>query len=305
MSADSKVVAVQERRELAPLTAMALLERRELVTRVIDEVMVEGVHYGQIPGTPELSLLKEGAEVLLSTFNIAVEPTVTDLCTNLEVRFQVECRGIHMGTGGYVGSGIGVCSSNEEKYRWRKARGNAEYEAADLNARRIKYGRSRGGQEFQDKQVRQSPWDVFHTIMSMAKKRAMVDLAKTSLAASECLKRVKQKRAAQNAGPPAGNQSYTPAANATRTAEQQAKTAATAPSADAKPQDKPRAATPTPLVDAEAPISDVQVRHLLERIDRAGVPENAFLARFELGRVEDLDCGRFQAADAWISANSA
>lgn len=295
VSADSKVVAVQERRELAPLTAMALLERREIVSRVIEEVMVEGVHYGQIPGTPELSLLKEGAEVLLSTFNIAVEPTVTDLCTNLEVRFQVECRGIHMGTGGYVGSGIGVCSSNEEKYRWRKARGNAEYDAAEVNARRIKYGRSKSGQEFQDKQVRQSPWDVFHTIMSMAKKRAMVDLAKTALAASESLKRVKQRRA-QNTGTPAGN--------ATRTAEQQAKTAATAPTAT-KAADTPRAATSAPLVDAETPISDVQVRHLLERIDRAGVPENAFLARFELGRVEELDCGRFQAADAWISANSA
>lgn len=302
MSTDSRVVAVQPPREVAPMTVMGLLERRQMVQTVIEEVMVEGVHYGIIPGTQEMSLLKEGAEVLLSTFHIAVEPIVTDLSTPTEVRFRVECRGTHMGTQGYVGSGVGVCSSNEEKYRWRKARSKAEYEAAAPEHKRIKYGRSKGGQEYQDQQVRQSPWDAYQTINAMATKRGMVALAKTALAASECLKRakLKQRTPPQNVGTPAGNQTGTPAANATRTPEQQAKTAGTTPNGK-KPTDPSRPATPPqdpPLIDQH------QVNTLYTRIDDTGIPENAFLARFELGRVEDLDAARYDAGLAWINANA-
>lgn len=295
MSSDSRVVAVQPARELAVMTPAALIERRHVVQQVIDEVMVEGVHYGVIPGTRELALLKDGAEVLLSTFNIAVEPIVTDLCTPTEVRFQVECRGLHAGTQ-YVGSGLGVCSSNEEKYRWRKARSNEEYDNADILHRRIKYGK-----EWKDLQVRQSPWDVFHTIMSMAKKRAMVDLAKTALAASECLKRAKLKRptppAAQSKSGAPSNEGARPA-----TAEPaSSKPAGSAPNGKPKTPDPPRPATPT----ASPLIVQGQVNALLEAIDQAGIPENAFLARFELGRIEELDIARYEAALYWIKANAA
>lgn len=280
MSAESRVIAVQPPRELPVMSPAALIERRHLVQQVIDQVMVEGVHYGIIPGTKDLSLLKDGAEVLLSTFNIAVESTVKDLCTPTEVRFQVECRGLYAGTH-YVGSGMGVCSSNEEKYRWRKARSQDEYNDAEITHRRIKYYK-----DWKDIQVRQSPWDVFHTIMSMAKKRAMVDLAKTALAASECLKRAKLK----GKTPP-------PAAGAP----------ATAPSnegagpATAEPSSKPQ---PTPT-KGPALITQPEVNALLELIDHAGCPENAFLAAFELGRVEELEASQYTAAKAWIKVNSA
>lgn len=299
MSSDSRVVAVQQvqAREVIPLTTGALLERREIVSRVIEEVMVEGVHYGIIPGTKNLSLLKEGAELLLSTFHIAVEPIVTDMCTATEVRFQVECRGIHMGTQGYVGSGIGVCSSNEEKYRWRRARSRKEYDAAEPSMRRIKYQR-----DFEDQQVRQSPWDVFHTIMSMATKRGMVALAKTALAASECLKKAELKKAkGATIAPPTQNRATT------APAQQPAKTAGTAPSAD-KPQDKPRPATPAATATPAAAAGPVlvateQVNWLMKQIDHVGVPENAFLARFEIGRIEELEASRFDAAISWLEAN--
>lgn len=286
------VVAVQERRELVPMTAMDLLTRRELVQRVIEEVMVEGVHYGIIPGTTELSLLKEGAEVLLSTFHIAVEPIVTDLSTSAEVRFRVECRGIHMGTNGFVGAGVGVCTSNEEKYRWRKCRSNAEYENVAPEHRRIKYGRSKSGQEYQDKQVRASPWDVYHTIMSMATKRGMVALAKTALAASECLKRAKMKR------PPVATPPKDPGFSDSK--------AGTTPKAEKGP-DKSRPATSPASTPAQASapvlITQEQLHTLMEQIDQSGIPENAFLARFEIGRIEELEALRFGAAQSWIRSN--
>ncbi len=286
------VIAIQGAREVEVWTPARLLERRAIVQQVIEEVMTEGVHYGKIAGTRELSLLKEGAELLLSTFNIAVEPTVTDLCTQTEVRFQVECRGIHMGTQTYMGSGIGVCSSNEEKYRWRAARSKKEYEAAEPAHRRIKYGT-----DFEVAQVRQSPWDVFQTIMSMAKKRGMVDLAKTVLAASECLKKARLRSgSATKTGGAAPTPQGKPAADpAAAWAAQQDR----APGRVATPAGAAAANQPPPTIDAATG------RELLDLIDRAGVPENAFYARFELGSIGELEQERLDAARAWIQANSA
>lgn len=299
-TSESRVVAVQEARALMPMTTASLLERRDIVAKVIAEVMVEGVHYGMIPGTSELSLLKEGAEVLLSTFNIAVEPIVTDMCTPQEVRFQVECRGTHMGSGTYVGSGIGVCSSNEDKYRWRRAKTRAEFENAQLEHRRIKYSRGKGGQDYQDQQVRQSPYDVFHTIMSMAKKRGMVDLAKTALAASEALKKAKMNRPTPPAAPPKTTPPSREGAGPATGAPATTKPAGTAPSAE-KAQDQSRPATP-PAEASKGPIfiDRAQVDFLAKKIDHIGVPENAFNARFEIGRIEDLEADRFDAAAAWL-----
>jgi hypothetical protein len=286
VSSESRVVSVQAQggRELTVMTPAALIERRHLVQQVIEQVMVEGVHYGVIPGTKDLSLLKDGAEVLLSTFNIAVEPIITDLCTPTEVRFQVECRGLYAGTT-YVGSGMGVCSSNEEKYRWRKARSQDEYNDAEITHRRLKYYK-----DWKDIQVRQSPWDVFQTIMSMAKKRAMVDLARTALAASECLKRAKLK--GKTTPPAATSASTTPSADS----PEGAKAATAEPSVN----DQKLGAAKTPAL-----VTQPEANELHELIDQAGIPENAFLARFELGRLEELEAQRFTAAKAWVKANSA
>lgn len=304
-ASESRVVAVvaQGHADL-PMTTQSLIERRQVVAKVIDEVMVEGLHYGMIPGTQEMSLLKEGAELLLSTFHIAVEPVVTDQSTPNEVRFTVECRGTHMGSGAYVGSGIGVCSSNEEKYRWRRARTRAEYDNADLQHRRIKYSRGKGGQNYEDQQVRQSPWDVFHTIMSMAKKRGMVDLAKTALAASECLKKAKLNR---KPTPTAGADPLTSGPSRegpgpSTAAPANASKAGTAPST-AKVQDKPGPATPpakpSRYIDAE------QARFLAGQVDHIGLPETEFLGHFEIGRFEDLEVDRFEAATAWLKTVAA
>lgn len=318
MSADSRTVAVVQARErevmsMPPLTTEMIISRREQIREVITNAMVEGVHYGLIPGTQQLSLLKDGAEMLLAMFHIAVEPIVTDLCTATEVRFKVECRGIAIGSQLYVGSGIGVCTSNEEKYRWRKARSKREYEAAAPEHRRIKYNR-----DFEDQQVRQSPYDVFQTIMSMAKKRGMVDLAKTALAASECLKGKqasgpkpdikKQVDATRNGytkkdpperpitpgGAPAASNGgkYTdsagsaPAANGRGTpAAQGSQDGAVVPPASKGPK----------LIDAE------QVETLARMIDRIGVPETEFLGTYEINDIQELEADRFEAAIAWLA----
>lgn len=304
MSADKSVVAIQRQQggEIAPLSPEYIIQRRDLIRDAIDQTMQENLHWGVIPGTNQRSLLKEGAEVLLSMFHIAVQPIVTDMCTATEVRFQVECRGTHIGTGAYVGSGMGVCTSNEEKYRWRKARSPAEYDAAMPEHKRIRYNR-----DYQDKQVRQSPYDAFQTIMSMAKKRAMVDLAKTALAASECLKTAKSKTpentqkdtndkpktpsGGSNGGPGQKNTTVPPGTAHVPNGGGSAGKPAAAQNQGAGP---PKSQEPV-YIDQE------MIETLSRLIDNIGVPESAFLAQFELGALEELELSRFDAATAWLA----
>lgn len=319
MSADSRVVAtVQARTEVvaAPLSVDMLLVRRATIREAIDKAMEEGVHYGIIPGTGNrLSLLKEGAEMLLSMFHIAVEPVVTDLSTPTEVRFRVECRGIVNGV--YVGSGIGICSSNEEKYRWRKPKTNAEWDDTDPSMRKVKYG-VYNGKEYKDKVVRQSPYDAIQTVLSMAEKRAKVDLAKGALAASECLKGKQSSKwgpsnkAKDDRRPPpsdapekwAGNSGGNGAAGGAGHAQ----TKTSAPAASASIPGQGGAGKPATAQTTEPPppklVGEEEIDKICRILDQSGIPDSAFLGAFEIGLITELEVNRMEAALAWLERNS-
>lgn len=308
MSADSRIVAAVPAAVpstvVAPLTVEYMVERRALIKRTIESAMEEGVHFGVIPGTGErLALLKEGAEMLLSMFQVAVEPVVTDLSTANEVRFRVECRGTV--NGHYVGSGIGICSSNEEKYRWRKPKTAQEFDDAEPGMKKYKYSSGRNGAEYKDKVVRQSPYDAIQTVLSMAEKRARVDLCKGALAASECLKgkqstkwgngnkaRDERRPPPQNAGP-------------TGAAESQAHKSAPAASTPAPAQaTPPKTAAPPAEPSKPALIDEDAVERIGRILDNSGIPDSAFLAAFEIGSLRELEANRMEAALAWLQRNS-
>lgn len=164
---------------LARLSPSEIRTRVNVIQEVMSAVMKRDVHYGVIPGCKKPSLYKPGSEVLLATFQIATTIQVTDLSTDDCVRYQVRVVGTHQQTGTVLGEGIGECSSNEEKYKWRKAYDD-EWNATPENRRRIKFGK------FKDKQVRTEPADVANTILKMAKKRAQVDMTLTVTGASDC-----------------------------------------------------------------------------------------------------------------------
>ena len=178
-------LAVLESRSTT-LTAPQVRAQVQLVQQVMDSVMKEGTHYGTIPGTDKPSLLKAGCEVLMTTFRIAVEPRIEDLSTADEIRYRVHCTGTHQTTGTVMGTGIGECSSNEEKYKWKRSN-DREFDNTAEDRRRIKYAYNRQKrEEYEIKQVRTEPADVANTILKMAKKRALVDFTLTALAASDC-----------------------------------------------------------------------------------------------------------------------
>lgn len=155
------------------------------VQQVMQAVMKPNVHYGTIPGAGDKpTLLKSGAEVLCMTFRIADRYDVADLSVNGVIRYRVNCIGEHQTSGATLGSGLGECSTDEEKYRWRKAVCSEEFEATAETHRRLKFGRKQGG-HYTVQQVRTEPADLANTVLKMACKRAKIAMVLNVTAASD------------------------------------------------------------------------------------------------------------------------
>jgi hypothetical protein len=194
-------------------------EQIQLIQQVISEAMIEGQHFGIIPGTSrkdkdgkEISkptLLKPGAEKLALMFRLApeFEVEVVDLGGKGHREYRVKCRLLSINTGAFTGSGVGSCSTMESKYRYRSGRRKCPScgsEAIVLT----KKGRNPGGYwcvpdkggcnanfdpgdpdvEKQEVGKVENPdiADVYNTCLKMAKKRALVDAVITATAASDC-----------------------------------------------------------------------------------------------------------------------
>lgn len=186
MNAPANIVAFQpavENYGQRSLTAADVRAQVNLMQDVMKEVMQDGTHYGTIPGTKSKSLYKAGAEKLMATFRLAGDPDVEDLSANGEISYRVKVR-LSTSGGVFVGAGIGECSSQEDKYAWRAAVCEEEFEDTAENRRRVKYAKWQGKVE-KKKQVRTNPADVANTILKMAKKRAQVDAVITATAASD------------------------------------------------------------------------------------------------------------------------
>lgn len=170
--------------EQRALTAIDMRAQVNLVQEVMQAVMKKDTHYGVIPGTKKPSLYKPGAEVLAATFRIAVSYRVEDLSAAGEVRYRIAAVGTHQTSGIVLGEGMGECSSGEEKYRWRRAICEEEFDLMAENRRRIKFGKYQGKVE-KTKQVRTEPADQANTILKMACKRAQVAMILNVTAASD------------------------------------------------------------------------------------------------------------------------
>lgn len=169
----------------APMTKDMVVAQKRLIREVMEAVMKEGTHYGIIPGCKQPSLYKAGSEAILSTFRIAVDPIIEDISTADCVRYRITLRGI-LPSGEVVGAGVGECSTDEDKYRWRSAVSDKEYDATPEDKKRIKYSRpSNYNQSGETKQIRTNPADLANTVLKMAKKRAQIDLTLTSTGASD------------------------------------------------------------------------------------------------------------------------
>jgi hypothetical protein len=169
-----------------PLTVVEMHNQVQLIQQVLEAVFIQDVHYGKIPGAGDKPvLLKPGAEKIMATFRFAADPVVEDLSTSDSARYRVTVRLVSP-SGRHVGSGVGECSSDEEKYKWRAAVNNEEFDETPADRRRKKWKRGwNNNPDYQQQQVRAEVADRANTVLKMAKKRALVDACLTATAASD------------------------------------------------------------------------------------------------------------------------
>jgi hypothetical protein len=183
MTAELVVLENAQRDVARPMSAAEIRAGVNLIQEVMKSVMKEGVHFGTIPGTPKPTLYKPGAEKILVTFRIATDPIVEDLSTSDEARYRVTVFA-KSSSGNPLGSSVGECSSNEEKYRWRAAICREEFDETPEDRRREVWKRVRGSAE-KVRQVRTNPADVANTVLKMATKRAKIAVTLDVTAASD------------------------------------------------------------------------------------------------------------------------
>lgn len=173
----------ENRSTLARLTPAQVKADYDLVKQAMGGCMTVGHDYGTIPGTPKPTLFKPGAEKLMLIFKLAGKPIIEDLSTSDEIRYRVSTEICHTPSGTIVGYGVGEASTNEEKYRWRRAICKEEFDEVPEDRRRKKWG-SKEGKTFSTMQVRTNPADLANTILKMADKRSLISGALKVTAAS-------------------------------------------------------------------------------------------------------------------------
>lgn len=174
------VVNVDREMSVQELTAQALK-----INHILEAVMTEGIHYGQIPGTIKKTLYQAGAEKICMTFRLAPRYEVEDLSEphNNFYRYRAKCQLVTIRDGLFVGSAMGEASTAEEKYQWEKAVNERHFDTMDPTKRRIHF--KKDGTEVQ--QVQRNCADLANTVLKIACKRAYVSAVKGATAASDIL----------------------------------------------------------------------------------------------------------------------
>jgi hypothetical protein len=142
-----------------------VLGQVKLIQQVMRDVMIEGTHYGIIPGCGKKpSLLKPGAEKLTLTFRMApiYEVTLQDM-GNGHREYRIKTTLHHIPTNRVLGQGVGSCSTIETRYRYKNIfKGQEKIKVENENIA-----------------------DTYNTVLKMAKKRSLVDACLTATAASD------------------------------------------------------------------------------------------------------------------------
>lgn len=110
-----------EKQESNIISVEAVVRQIALVKELYRRVLVEGVHYGKIPGVNKPSLYKPGAEQLMTMFKLVDKIEKEDIIDlgNGHREYRLTLGLYHKLTGQFWGQGIGSCSTMESKYRYR------------------------------------------------------------------------------------------------------------------------------------------------------------------------------------------
>lgn len=181
-----------------PMTCEQIIDRVAQIHQLLTtkSIMKEGVHYGPPNGKKNEDmdedkklrpvLLQPGAEKLLMTFRLAADfpERIKTVGEDGSITYEVKCCITDQMTGAFLGSEWGVCSTNEEKYHWKRSYIPEEFAAAKESEKRIKWAKFNGKVE-KKQQIRITPADIENTVLAMSCKRAKVRATRAALAASD------------------------------------------------------------------------------------------------------------------------
>jgi hypothetical protein len=113
------------------MTLADLFERDNIIRQVVNEFFKPGIHYGPpFPGSDKKALYKSGAEWLLAMFElrpdfVEIEKVIERDPQSLAIvhmRYEYRCNLHFRSTSGpIVGSTVAVCSTEEDRYKYRKS----------------------------------------------------------------------------------------------------------------------------------------------------------------------------------------
>lgn len=118
----NKALALVDNEEPVSLSPVQVRNQVNLIQQILREIMIDGTHFGKIPGCgPKPTLLKAGAEKLCLTFRLA--PDYEELPGSKDTEdficYKIKCSLTHIPTGKFMGAGFGTCNSKEIKYKSR------------------------------------------------------------------------------------------------------------------------------------------------------------------------------------------
>lgn len=266
-----------------PATAEQVMQHVKLIDELLHKVMKKGVHYDAIPGCGDKpALLKPGAEKVCLTFRLAqkFETEVTDLGKGHR-QYMINLTLLNNGT--FVGQGIGICTTMESKYRYRWDNTSVpvpqEYwddRDQDLLGGPNYVPRKQGGKWMIFRKVEHdNPADYYNTCAKMARKRAHVDATISSTAASDIFEQGEDNLPGDDdqdgAAPTSG---------------------------------KPRTSAPKSKSDGPKIATEKQQKLISVKLGESGIPGNAFLEHFKIGRLSELPFDQVNNALAFIKDNA-
>lgn len=180
---------------ISPATIQETMQSISLLQNMVKDLLLRGVDYGRIPGTPQDSLWDPGASQILSAFScypgqrriLKLEDSDEKIVVCLEVPI------ISRSTGQEVGSGIGAASTLETKYKYRWVPDPRQwgYDEEVIKTFKTKRGRDDEGSEailYRIPNPEHS--ELLNTIIKMASKRAEVDGAESLPGVSSVLRQI-------------------------------------------------------------------------------------------------------------------
>lgn len=104
--------------QIRPLSLEETKEFESKINECIDEIFVEGIHFGSVPGVKKRFIFKAGCEVILNLMGLVARTTIVDKVEDYaNAVFSYTSKTYLIDSSGCVrAEGYGVCNSKENKF---------------------------------------------------------------------------------------------------------------------------------------------------------------------------------------------